>query len=83
MFFGPVAVLAGNSPCCKVAPAQSIPIQPLLLLSGSHDGEYGLQATSDMSMALPAPNLRSSRGSPQSVKLLRSPVHALLCSFLI
>src|ERR1035437_848297 len=81
--FGSAATLSDNPPCCNVAPARSMPIQPLLLLTGSHDGEYGLQAASDLAVALPAPILLSGRGSPRSAKLLHSPVQAVLCTFLV
>jgi hypothetical protein len=69
--------------CCKIAPIESTPIQPILLSGVSNDNANGLQATSDIADALPAPVLLSRRGSPRLTKLQHSPVHALLCTFLV
>jgi hypothetical protein len=71
-----------NPSCCKVAPIESM-LAKDLSLSGPSDAVHGLQATIDIAGMLPAPVLLSGRGSSRSAKSLRSPVHALLCSFLI
>ena len=75
--------VSGTPSCCKIAPIKSTPIQPILLSGLSHNSGYGLQATSDIAGALPAPALLLRRGSPLLTKLQHSPVHALLCSFLV
>src|ERR1039457_1651506 len=49
--------VSGTPSCCKVAPIESTPIQPILLSNVSHDSAYGLQATSDIAGALPVPAL--------------------------
>ena len=75
--------VSGTASCCKMAPIESTPIQPSLLSSVSHDRAYDLQATSDIAGALRAPALLLRRGSPLLTKLQHSPVHALLCTFLV
>lgn len=75
--------LSGTASCCKVAPIESTPIQPILLSGVSNDSANGLHATSDIAGALPAPALLWRRGSPLLTKLQHSPVHALLCTFLV
>jgi hypothetical protein len=77
------AVVSGTPSCCKVAPIDSTPVQPLLLSGVSQDSTYGLHAISDIARMLPVPILLSGRGSPRSAKLQHSPVHALLCTFLV
>ena len=73
----------GTPSCCKIAPIESTPIQPILLSGVSHDSAYGLHATSDIAGALLAPALLLHRGSPLLMKLQHSPVHTLLCTFLV
>jgi hypothetical protein len=75
--------VSGTPSCCKMAPIESTPIQPILLSGVSHDSAYGLQATSEIAGALPAPALLLRRGFPLLTKLQHSPVHALLCTFLV
>ena len=75
--------VSGTPSCCKIAPIDSTSIQPILLSGVSQDSASGLQATSDIAGALPAPALLLRRGSPLSTKLQHSPVHALLCTFLV
>ena len=80
---GPSLAVSGAPSCCKIAPIESMPIQPILLSGVSHDSAYGLQATSHIAGALPAPALLLRRGSPLLTKLQHPPVHALLCTFLV
>lgn len=79
----PSSALSGTPSCCKIAPIESTPIQPILLSGLSQDSAYGLQATTVIAGALPAPALLLRRGSPHLTKLQHSPVHALLCTFLV
>jgi hypothetical protein len=53
------------------------------LSSGSSDSAIVLRPISDIAGELPASILFSGRSSPQSEKLRHSPVHALLCTFLV
>jgi hypothetical protein len=80
---GTASTQSGNPSCCKVSPIESMPALPILNPGGAHDGAYVLRATSDIAGMLPAPILLSGRGSPRLVKLQNSPVHALLCTFLV
>jgi hypothetical protein len=75
--------VSGTTSCCKIAPIESTPIQPILLSGLSQDRVYGLNVTSDIAGTLSAPVQRLGRGSPLSTKLQHSPVHALLCTFLV
>jgi hypothetical protein len=77
------AAVSGTPSCCKVAPVDSTPVQPLLLSGVSQDSTYGLHAISDIAEVFPVSILLSGRGSPRSAKLQHSPVHALLCTFLV
>jgi hypothetical protein len=77
------AAVLESPACCKVAPIESAPFQPLVLPGVSQDSAYGLHAISDIAGMLPAPTLFSGRGSPRLAKLQHSPVHALLCTFLV
>jgi len=77
------AAVSATPACCKVAPIESTPFQPLVLPGGSQDSAYGLHAISDIAGVLPAPFLFSGRGSSRLAKLQHSPVHALLCTFLV
>jgi hypothetical protein len=79
----PSAAMSASPLCCKVAPIDSTPVQPLLLPGVSQDSAYGLHAISDVAWVLPAPILLSGRGSPRLAKLQHPPVHALLCTFLV
>jgi len=69
--------------CCKVAPIESMPVQPMLLPGVSQDSAYGLHPASELAGALPVPALLLRRGVPLLTKLQHSPVHALLCTFLV
>lgn len=77
------SVLSGSHFCCKMAPIDSGPAQNLLVSSSSNDGAVVLHAISDIVGDLPALILVSGRGSPRLAKLQHSPVHALLCTFLV
>lgn len=72
-----------NPSCCKVAPVNSTPLQNLLSSSVSNDGVVASSAVSDLAGEIPALILLSGRGSPGMAKLQHSPVHALLCTFLV
>jgi hypothetical protein len=76
-------VISGESSCCKVAPAEPAPSMPLFLNDNSLDGAYVLQATSALAAILTAPQLVAGRSSPRLAKLVHSPVHAVLCTFLV
>jgi hypothetical protein len=79
----PSSVQSGNPSCCKVAPINSTPVQNLVLSGSSSDGAVVFQALSGMAGDVPAPILLLGRSEPQSAKLQHSPVHALLCTFLV
>jgi hypothetical protein len=80
---GTDSTVSGNPSCCKVSPVESVPALPILNPGNSQQGAYILRATSDVSGLLSAPILLPDRGFPRSVKLQNSPVHALLCTFLV
>jgi hypothetical protein len=73
----------GSSCCCKVVPLGSVTISSSSPSVRSYEGTHGAQATNAVALDLPLPTIRSNRGSPHSVKLRHSPVHALLCTFLV
>jgi len=75
--------VSGTASCCKLAPIESTPVQPIQLSGASHDSANVLQATSDIAGVLPASALLLRRGSPPLTKLQHSPVHAFLCTFLV
>ena len=79
----PSSVQSENLSCCKVAPSNSTPVQNLVLSGGSRDGAVVVRALSGMAGDVSAPILRLGRGSPRSAKLQHTPVHALLCTFLV
>jgi hypothetical protein len=79
----PSSVQSRNPSCCKVAPINSTPVQNLVLSGGSSDGAVVMRALSGMTGDVPAPILLLGRGSPRLAKLQHSPVHALLCTFLV
>jgi hypothetical protein len=80
---GAASVRLGSPCCCKMAPVNSAPAQNLPASNGSNDGTVILGAISDIAGDIPASSLFSDRGSPQVAKLQHSPVHALLCTFLV
>ena len=80
---GAASVQSGNPSCCQVAPINSTPVQNLLLSGNSNDGAQVFRALSGMAGDIPASILFSGRGSPRLAKLQHSPVHALLCTFLV
>jgi len=75
--------VSGAASCCKVAPIESTPIQPIQLSGASHDRVNVLQAAPDIAGTLPASALLLRRGSSPLTKLRHSPVHAFLCTFLV
>ena len=76
------STLSVNPSCCRVAPIESMPAKDLSLSDPSATA-CGLPPTSQIAGILPAPVLISDHGFSRSAKVLHSPVHALLCSFLI
>jgi hypothetical protein len=80
---GATSMQSTNPSCCKVAPVNSTPLQNLLSSSVSNDGVVASSAVSDLAGEIPALILLSGRGSPGMAKLQHSPVHALLCTFLV
>jgi hypothetical protein len=72
-----------SSCCCKVVPLGSLTTTSLSPSVRSYEGTHGTQATNAVALYLPLPTIRSNSGSPHSVKLRHSPVHALLCTFLV
>ena len=75
--------VSGAPSCCKVAPIESTAVLPIQILGSSHDRTYVLRATNEIAALIPAPLLSSGRGSPRTAPLQHSPVHALLCTFLV
>src|SRR6266700_171158 len=73
----------GSPSCCKVAPDQPGPIQAILLSTGSHHGSYQLDVNRVEVLPIQVPALGKDAGSPRLTKLLHSPVHAVLCTFLV
>jgi len=69
--------------CCKIAPTDTAPTQNPLLSGGAGSSTPAIRATNDLARDLPSAVLLIGRGSPRSAKLQHSPVHALLCTFLV
>jgi hypothetical protein len=78
----PTTSLASPS-CCKIASDQPGPIQAILLSTGSHHGSYQLDANRVETLPIQVPVLGKDAGSPRLAKLMHSPVHAVLCTFLV
>jgi hypothetical protein len=83
MFASGSTAHAETTSCCKVAPAQSVPILAVWPSTGSNDGAHAVQATSGGVFILPLPLTRTDPGTQHLVKLLKPSVHAMLCTFLI
>lgn len=81
---GTTGTLSGDSSCgCKVGPFGLVTTPSILPSIRAHDGTYRTQATNAVTLDLPLLTIRSNRGSPHFVNLRHSPVHALLCTFLV
>ena len=80
---GTSSVQSGNPSCCKGSPFKSTAAQNFLPSSGSNDGVVVLSEMSDIAGNVPTAILSPDRSSPRLAKLQHSPVHALLCTFLV
>ena len=72
-----------SSCCCKVVPLGSVTTTSMPTSDPSDDVTFAHLAMSAMALDPPVSSIRSNRGSPYSVKLRHSPVHAILCTFLV
>ena len=79
-----MASMQSGNPCnCKVAPIDSAPGPSTPLSSGANDGTVTFRVVSDIAGNPLASIYLSGSNSPQSGKLQHSPLHALLCTFLV
>jgi hypothetical protein len=73
----------GSPTCCKVAPEEPVAPQAIVLSTGSHHGSYQLDVNRVETLRVQVPTSGKDSGSPRLKKLLHSPVHAVLCTFLV
>jgi len=69
--------------CCKVVPLGSVTTISISTSERSDDVTYAHLAMGVVTLDPPVSTIRPNRGSPHLVKLRHSPVHALLCTFLV
>jgi hypothetical protein len=77
------ATSLGSLSCCKVAPDEPVAPQAIVLSTGSHHGSYQLDVNRVETLRVQLPTSGKDSGSPRLKKLLHSPVHAVLCTFLV
>jgi hypothetical protein len=79
-----MASMQSENPCnCKVAPTESAPVPNTPLSSGANDGTVAFRVVSDIAGNPLASIIFTDSNSPHMGKLQNSPLHALLCTFLV
>ncbi len=81
--YGMAHTQSADATCCTNVPSGSMTVPTVLPTGGIHDEMYGTQVLISATMDQHVATGRLNRGAPHLAELRHSPIHALLCTFLV